>query len=122
MFFSFYSKDMNFKGELLYIRNENSLCYKPFNTNKGVGIKAGGYTELDIIHETSEVIHLSGFSPKNVWIKEDMTIPRAKRGCLWVHFDSPPMKGVCIEFASNIIAVLRGGDLVAVWAKIKEAV
>jgi len=26
----------------------------------------------------------------------------------------------CVEFANNIIAVLRGGDLIAIWAKIKE--
>jgi hypothetical protein len=27
---------------------------------------------------------------------------------------------VCIEFANNIIAVLRGSDLVSIWAKIRE--
>jgi len=111
----------------------------------------GAYTCLDTICESGEVVHVSGYSPKNSWIKKKMTFPDALRGRLFVHFDKPPMKGTgisynrtwstfhdaeqqcicigdyqtnesddCVEFANNIIAVLRGGDLIAIWAKIKE--
>jgi len=142
---------MNFRGELLYIKGEQSLLYKPFNTNVGIGVLIGYYTELNTICETGEVIHISGFNSKSTWIEKKLDIPESKRGRLWIHFDDSPMKGTgieydrtwetfydaekhyicigdhltsdnddCIEFANNIIAVLRGGQLVAIWAKIKE--
>jgi len=150
MRFSFYSEEKDYIGELLYIRDEHSFLYKPYNTNAGVSILIGGYTELDTILETSEVTHVSGFCHKNTWIIKSINVPNSKKGCLIAHFDKPPMKGTgieydrsletyydeekqyicigdyciedtddCVEFANNIIAVLRNGDLVAIWAKIK---
>jgi len=151
MRFSFYSKDVGFDGELCYIQDEHSLLYKPHNTNIGVTIQWGTYTGLDTICETSEIVHISGFSPKGAWIKKTLDFPASKKGCLFVHFDMPPAKGTaieygeywetyyddekqlicigdshiengddCVEFANNIIAVLRDGDVIAIFAKIKE--
>ena len=125
--------------------------HSQFDANISIGVLFGEYTELGVISETMEVVNLSGYSPKNSWIEKVMNVPMAKQGCLLVHFDEEPMKGVCInydrycetyydkekqyicigdnsiednddciEFANNIIAVLREGALIGVWAKIRE--
>jgi len=151
MFFSFYSKNISFEGELLYMHDEYSLIYEPNFTNAGLGISCGTCTELNVIYETCDIVHISGLSPKNSWIIKTMNIPKAKRGRLWVHIENLPMEGMCleygklwdtyydeekqyicigdyctddyddcVEFANNLIAVLREGNLIAVWAKIKE--
>jgi len=154
--FEFHLKDMNFYGELLYLRNEHSMLYKPHNPNIGVGILCGYYTELGAICETGEVIDFSGFNPQLTWIPMAQKMPKSQRGLLLVHIDTDKpltwFKGECIEydrswetyynkkescvcigkdchildtdncieFANGIIAVLRGNQLVSVWAKIKE--
>jgi hypothetical protein len=151
MHFSFFSKDADFQGELFYIQSEQSLMYKPWNTNVNVGILFGYYTELGVICETNEIINIAGLNPKEKWLKKEMNVPSAKKGYLFAHFDKPPMRGTgveydracetyydevtqyicigdyetedsddCVEFANNIVAVLRGGRLIAIWAKIKE--
>ena len=151
MYFSFYLDNKDFTGELHYIRDEHSFLYVPPNTNTGVGILIGQYTELDVIYETNVIVHLSGYCHRNTWIAKEMTIPNSKKGCLVMNCGKPLMKGVsveydrtwltyfddekqyvcigdsstnkadnCVEFANNVIAVLRGKKLIAIWAKVKQ--
>ena len=151
MNFSFYSKEIEFIGELIYIRNEYALSYKPFCTNVNAGILFGAGVELNVIRETNEIVHISGFNPMNTWVDKIISPPKAKKGCLLINLKSPLLKGECIEydtscltyydkekqyicigdydtnvnddcveFANNIIAVLRDGAIIAVWAKIRE--
>jgi hypothetical protein len=138
-------------GELLYIDDEHSLSYEPFNSNVGVSIMCGAYTSLDTICETGIVVHISGLNDKHSWIPMNVKMPNAIKGELVAIFEKPPIKGTgidydrdwntyhndeegclcigdlhtfngdnCIEFASGIVAVLRGDKLASVWAKIKE--
>jgi len=100
MFFSFYSKKLDFTGELLYVQNDHSLIYTPVNNNIGVGILFGSTTELGTICETCEVVTLSGYAPKTSWLRKKINLPKAKKGCLLAHFDDPPLKGTCIDYAS----------------------
>ena len=83
-----------FAGELLYIHDEYSLCFRPFNKNAGVSILCGEYTSLDTICETGEIVHISGYNSKRGWVNNVLEIPRAKKGVLIAHFDKPPMNGV----------------------------
>jgi len=41
MYFSFYSKDINFVGNLFYLNDEYSLQYRPYCTNVGTTIVCG---------------------------------------------------------------------------------
>jgi len=151
MFFSFYSRDDEFEGELLYIQKDHSLYYEPFCTCAGISILCSGYTSFDTIHETGAVIHISGLNSKTSWVKKTLNVPIAKRGSVFAHFDKELSNGMgidydrywltyydeekqyicigddctderddCVEFANNVIAVIRKGDLIAVWAKIRE--
>jgi len=151
MFFTFIECESGFAGELLYIQDESSLMYYPWNTNANVSIMCGAYTGLDTICETGLIVQLSGLSPKSVWLPMKLKMPQAIKGNLTVHFDSPPMKGtavdydrnwktyynknescicvgechildsdICIEFTSNVVAVLRNSQLVAIWGRIRE--
>jgi len=151
MFFTFIECDFGFTGELLYLRDEDSLSYHPWNTNVGVSIICGAYTGLDTICETGLIAQLSGLCPKSVWIPMKSKMPQAIKGNLTAHFDSPPMRGtgvdydtswkayyskkdssicigdyhvfdsdMCVEFASGLVAVLRNGQLTAVWGKVRE--
>ena len=151
MYFTFIEHELKFKGELLYIQDEYSLLYKPWNTNVGFAIICGEYTALDTICETGRIVHISGLNSKHLWVAKELKMPKAKTGELFAHFDEPPLKGsgldynkswktyydndsscICIgnpqlephdeyvEFAHETVAVLRSGQIIAVWAKIKE--
>ena len=151
MRFEFHPTNTNLFGELLYLKNECSLLYRPFNPNVGIGILCGGYVELNVIYETGQVVHLSGLSPKSTWSSMEEKVPESIRGNLFVYFNTLLVKGsgveynrcwqtyhnekessicigdyqsfpedICIEFANDVFAVLRGNQLVAIWAKIRE--
>ena len=98
MYFTFKLKNISFSGETLYIQDQLSLIYRPHNTNAGVGILIGAYTELDTICETSEVVHISGLNPKNTWITRRLIIPEAKPGRIYAHFSSPSIKGTGVSY------------------------
>ena len=151
MYFSFELHDQDMPGELLYIQDEYSLLYEPFNSAVGVSIICGSYTSLDTVLETGLIAHISGYNSKRLWLATDKAIPKSVKGQIRAHFDDLPQKGTgidydrswktyynkqdtclclgddsaldddkCIEFANGIVAVIRGSDLVAIWAKIRE--
>ena len=91
-------KNIDFSGELLYVRDEHSLLYKPHNPNIGVGILCGAYTELGTICETCEVVELSGFNHRSSWIPMRYKIPKSLKGSLIACFDKPPIKGAGVEY------------------------
>ena len=98
MFFSFTERDLEFTGELLYIKNEYSLFYRPYSPNVGVSILCGAYTSLDTICETEVVAHISGLNSQRVWIPKKLKMPKAKKGELIAHFDNPPLKGSGVDY------------------------
>ena len=154
MIFSFYSKQTVPPRKLLYIADEYSLAFEPFDTNVSAGILFGSTTELGVIRETGEIVSFYGYSPKKTWIRHNLTPPSASKGSLFVSllsFTAPLNKGECIEydrhcltfydeklkyicigdyetresddcicFAGDIVAVVREGSLVAIWANIEE--
>lgn len=143
-------KNEYMEGELLYLLKEQSLCYSPFDSNVGFSIMCGYYTSLDMVCETCRITQISGYNPKEKWILTKLDIPSSEPGELFAILDFEPQKGtgcyysycstyfdmqksyicigspvilssdVCIEFAHNLIAVLRDKELISIFGKIKE--
>jgi hypothetical protein len=98
MQFSIYERDAKFVGELLYIRDERSLLYKPFCTNANVSIMCGNYTGIDAVIEVGMAVHISGLNHDAVWLSTQRRMPVAPKGDLLVEFDNPPLRGSGIDY------------------------
>lgn len=98
MYFTFNENNSEYYGELLYIKDEESLYYNPWNTNVGVSVMCGNYTSLDTICETEMAVQISGLNSKYVWIPKKLEMPKAKKGGLIAHLDDPPIRGTGVDY------------------------
>ncbi len=89
-----YSEKPGHCGAPVYLADEQSLNYEPFDKNVDFSILLGGlYVGLDLSGSTGLVSQLSGFLPKGIWKERDLTPPDAPNGRLYACLDQPAVRG-----------------------------
>ncbi len=89
-----YSEEPGHCGAPVYLEDEQSLNYVPFDKRVDFSILLGElYVGLDMSGSTGLVSQLSGFLPKGIWKKRSLTPPDAPNGRLYVFLDPPAVRG-----------------------------
>lgn len=132
-------------GEPIYILNEHSFYYDPWNVvNFSIMIGSAG---LDASLDSKQIMQYTGYSSSETWIRKKLFPPMAKQGELfirqtdgffagtgityasdWLTFYDEESNWLCvgdvglsashsIEFAKDTIACLKDEDLTAIWIK-----
>lgn len=94
-------KEVNFKGQAQYIKEEFSFFYAPWNDVNFSILIGNGYNSLDVNLGNSHVMQVTGLNPDYNWIKKDIAVPSARRGLLKVLFDNKHDSGTGIQYAAD---------------------
>lgn len=93
-FYSMYSGMPTSSGVPIYLEDEQSLSYVPFDQTADYTIMLGSsYIGLDVNSQTGLVSHISGFLPQHKWIKRTLHLPKAPIGKLYAQLRTPMIKG-----------------------------
>lgn len=97
-----YSSNIGYKGTPIYIEREQSLNYVPFNNSVDFSIMLGSsYIGLDVSSIDGFVSHLSGLTPRHLWIPFELSLPRALPGKLYVCGNTLTPPGGAISYSGN---------------------
>jgi len=99
-------------GEIVHIsglNSQNSWIKKKMSFPKAIRGRL-------CVHFDEPPVEGTGISYDRTW----ETFYDADQQCICIGDYQTNESDDCVEFANNVIAVLRGGDLIAIWAKIKE--
>lgn len=89
-----YSEVLRSCGTPIYLDDEQSLSYAPFDSTADFSIMLGtSYVGLDVDSQTGLVSQISGFAPKREWIERALRLPLAPKGNLYAHLGIPAVKG-----------------------------
>ena len=92
---------IDFKGQALYLKDEQSFFYDPWNDVDFSILIAYGYNSLDINLNSGRVLQMTGLNPSCKWISKELTAPVYQQGILVVSFDEKKQAGTGMQYANN---------------------
>lgn len=101
-FFTQYPEVSGDCGFPIYLEDEQSLSYVPFDHTADFTIMLGSsYIGLDVNSQTGLVSQISGFVPKHTWSNHELYLPMAQKGKLYAQLATPMIKGGGIRYGGE---------------------
>lgn len=101
MWFSISYSKRNLYGKPVYLRDEESLLFEPWQRSDFAIMTGAAYTSLDVDIESGQAVGFSGLNPQRTWVKQRLSPPKAEIGKLLVHTDKEMMRGTGVGYAEN---------------------
>lgn len=92
-------RDEFISGVAVYLNTENSFYYEPWNNVDFSLLVGNSYASLDISIGTGRVCQLTGLSPRDAWIEQKLSHPKATLGCLKVSLPNECQAGMGLQYA-----------------------
>lgn len=89
-------------GSLLYLKDEQSLYYDPWQKSDFTVLFGAAYVGLDVQAATGQVVQISGANPQRTWSRYRLSLPKAMPGHLLFRAEGPlPLSGAAVNYASD---------------------
>lgn len=96
-----YEYQDKFPNEIIYSISEQNFYPASWKKNDYTIIIGSEYVGLDVDLDRKQIVQVSGFSPKKIWVKSSLSLPVGKEGSIFIQTKNDPVSGTGTNYGET---------------------